>query len=103
MSKLLKDLGLSYEVAAHGVQSAIATDLAEGRTSAVEPKHLRVGVDMSKSDMLGLTCLLIDKGIISQDEYLEYMRLGANTELAMREAEYNRTRYQGGGPDISFR
>ncbi len=83
----LRDLGLSYEEAAHGVQAAIAFDIGRGRKTT-EPKHMRVGIDMSKADMLGLTVLLIDKGVITEAEYIEAMRLGANEELAMREEEH---------------
>jgi len=49
---------------------------------------MRVGIDMSKADMLGLTVLLVDKGVITEAEYIEAMRLGANEELAMREEEH---------------
>lgn len=84
----LRDLGLSYEAAAHGVQTAIAYDMANG-CEVTEPKHMRVGIDMSKADMLGLVHLLIEKGVISEAEYIEAMRLSANEELAMREAEQN--------------
>jgi hypothetical protein len=95
----MKDLGLSYEAATHGVQSAIQYEMSravnrgedEGDTS---PKHMRVGIDMSKADQSGLAKLLIDKGIFTLGEYLEYMRLAANNELAMREAE---------NPGITFR
>jgi len=90
----LRDLGLSYEEAAHGVQTAIAYDMERGR-KATEPKHMRVGIDMSKADMLGLAVLLIEKGIITPDEYVEAMRLSANEELAMREEEH--------GNQIEFR
>ncbi len=83
----LRDLGLTYEEATHGVQTAIAYDIDQGR-KATEPKHMRVGIDMSKADMLGLAILLIEKGIITSDEYIEAMRLSANEELAMREEEY---------------
>lgn len=84
MNDKIKDLGLSYEAAAHGVQTAIANrDGVDGYA-----KHLRTGIDMSKADQFGLACLLIDKGIITDEEYLEYMRLGMNTELARCEEEY---------------
>jgi len=82
----LRDLGLTYEEAAHGVQTAIAFDIGQGRKTT-EPKHMRVGIDLSKADMLGLAVLLIDKGIITPDEYTEAMRLSANEELEMREEE----------------
>lgn len=83
----LRDLGLSYEEAAHGVQTSIAFDMENGG-KATQPKHMRTGVDLSKSDQMGLARLLIDKGIFGIEEYMEYMRLAANDELAMREKEH---------------
>lgn len=82
------DLGLSYEEALHGVQTSIAFGFFE---RAMEPKHMRVGVDMSKSDALGLVSLLIDKGIFTGDEYVEYIRLAANVEVAQREEQITTT------------
>lgn len=99
LPKLL-DLGLPYEVAVHGVQSAI--DVAMNTYPdyrATEEKHMRVGVDMSKADMCGLANLMIRKGLITLDEYMEAMRLGANHELAMREIEH----YERTGVKVSFR
>ena len=78
----LKDLGLTYMEASHGVQSAIVHAMREPEYySAAEPKHLRVGVDLRASDAAGLARLLIDKGLFTLDEYCEYMRLAANQEL----------------------
>jgi hypothetical protein len=94
----MKDLGLPYEAAVQGVQSAIAHDMANGGRAS-EPKHLRVGVDMSKSDQFGLVMLLIDKGVFTGVEYMEYMRLAANNELAMREDEIG----QRTGIKVTFR
>lgn len=85
----LRDLGLTYEQAGHGVQTAVAYDMhnaASPNHGATEPKHLRVGLDMSKSDQMGLATLLMDKGVFTPEEYVEYMRLAANEELAQREA-----------------
>src|SRR5712664_794874 len=45
-------------------------------------------------DQGGLALLLIAKGVFTAEEYAEAMRLAANTELAMREAEH---------PGITFR
>lgn len=87
-----KDLGLSYEEAAHGIQSVKAAELTgafgAGPLDKYQDKHVRTGIDLSKVDMHGLACLLIDKKLITQEEYLEYLRLAANTELAQEEAIY---------------
>lgn len=89
------DLGLSYAEAAHGVQSVKASELAgiggiEGQ-SKFEPKHMRVGIDLSKSDQMGLASLLMDKGVFTMEEYQEYMRLAANDELAREQNKYGTT------------
>ena len=39
--------------------------------SLVQPKHLRTGLDLSKSDMGGLARLLIAKGVFTEQEYNE--------------------------------
>lgn len=89
------DKGLSYEEALHGVQTAIG----QFYHRAMEPKHMRTGVDASKADMLALTCLLIDKGVFTIEEYEEYCRLAMNAEVAMREKEISAKT----GLGVSFR
>lgn len=71
-----------YERHAHAVQTAI--EFNSDKTSQ-EPKHLRVGVDMSKADMAGLVTLLIEKGVFNLDEYI-----AAVTKSAKDEAERHR-------------
>lgn len=67
-----------YEAAAHRVQSAIAFMPAD--QGLLSPKHMRVGVDMSKSDMGGLARLLIAKGVFTIEEYHEAMADAAESE-----------------------
>lgn len=83
-----RDLGLTYEQAAHGVQSAVAFEMIK---KGVDPdvheasrmlKHLRTGVDMRAADAGALATLLISKGVFTEEEYVEAMRMGANEELA---------------------
>ena len=100
----LRDLGLSYEEAAHGIQTAVlheqniyernVTEESDPNYHPNGKKHLRVGLNLSKADMLALVLLLIEKGIITEEEYVEAVRLGANEELA---------RYQSLHPGITFR
>lgn len=77
------DLGLSYESAMHGVQSAIAAFYMD----SAEPKHLRVGVDSCFVTDRALANLLIDKGVFTTEEYVEYCRLAANMEVHERQEE----------------
>ena len=104
----MRDLGLSYEAAAHGLQSTIRFEMskegfADDTQSAVDRmlKHLRVGVDMRAADACGLAMLLIAKGVITEAEYDEHMRLAANEELARYQ---DRCRREYGLPDgVTFR
>ena len=82
------DMGLSYEEASHGVQCAIGYEIETEYGNAATPKHMRVGIDLSKAEQCGLARLLIDKGLFTIEEYIEYMRLAVNHELAYREAEH---------------
>lgn len=89
------DLGLSYEAALHGVQSAVAFEMSRPESrSATEPKHLRVGINSAMIDCASVARLLMAKGIFTAEEYFEALRLEANHELATYEALY---------PPIKFR
>lgn len=101
MRDQFKDLGLSYSEALHGVQSAIKYKIENNLSESHSPKHMRVGVDMSKADMAGLVMLLMEKGLFTLEEYLEAVRLHANQELHMHEEE---VREKGAlPPNTSFR
>lgn len=94
----MRDLGLSYEQAAHGIQTAIKYELENCREHIMssrtdKDKHLRVGIDLRAADASGLAKLLIDKGVFTADEYVEYMRLAANEELA-RYTDYIRKQFK---------
>ena len=84
---------LPYTEAMHGVQTAIQHAMNCGDTLAT-PKHLRVGVDSCQVNDEALARLLIRKGVITEAEYIEEIRVCANRELDRWEAKY---------PGISFR
>ena len=75
------DLGLSYEDAVHGMQTAVKFEQESLNSDDGSPKHLRVGVNNAMSDHAALAYLLIEKGLISDAEYREAVRLAANDEL----------------------
>lgn len=78
----------------HMVQSAIAFNPDK---KLLEPKHLRVGIDMSKADMKGLVTLLIEKGVFTKEEYLD-----AITQSAKEEVEFQKkTLAQSLGVDVN--
>lgn len=87
------DLGLTYEQALHGVQTGVAFEMSQGG-KAHEPKHLRTGINSAMINDGAMTLLLIEKGIITEDEYMEAVRLVANNEV---------WRYQQLHPGVKFR
>jgi len=89
----LRDLGLTYEQAAHGVQSAIKYEIEMMQRNVSDHiKHLRTGIDCRAANEQGLANLLIKKGVFTQEEYLEYIRTSMNEELA-RYQDYMREMY----------
>lgn len=72
-----------YNRAAHAVQTAIAITMGP----STEPKHLRVGIDLSKSDQGALATLLIEKGVFTLEEYVAAIADGVEREKEMREKE----------------
>ena len=59
-----------YHAAAHGVQTGIAVGMQFDKTIA-DPKHLRTGIYMSKSDIHALATLLIRKGVFTEERILQ--------------------------------
>jgi hypothetical protein len=76
---------LTYEQAAHAVQTGVAHMLHHNPRSA-DPKHLRTGLDLRAADAAGLARLLIAKGVFTEAEYLEAVRVAAVEEVARYEA-----------------
>ena len=72
---------LSYAQALHGIQSGIALEIEKGSDCA-SPKHLRVGVNSAMCEHAALVRLLIEKEIITEEEYRD-----AITEEFNREAD----------------
>lgn len=59
-----------YIAAAHKMQSGVALKINYDR-SETSPKHLRVGVNAAMVDAGALAELLVLKGIITHEEYLD--------------------------------
>lgn len=88
-----------YTKAAHGIQTAIKHSMdiastANQRHPSTEPKHLRVGIDLSKAEQGGLARLLIAKGVFTETEYFEAMADAVELELRIREGQH---------PGVKFR
>lgn len=58
-----------YEGLVHAMQTGVA--LMESRSEETAPKHLRVGVNAAMCDHVALVRLLIAKGVITHEEYVQ--------------------------------
>lgn len=59
-----------WTAAAHAMQAGVKFDQESGSNDGT-PKHLRTGINSALSNLAGLAKLLIDKGVITHDEYIE--------------------------------
>lgn len=59
-----------YHAACHAMQSGVAMELqTEAFKDSASPKHLRVGVNSAMVETSTIVRLLIEKGIITMDEW----------------------------------
>lgn len=78
-----------YAAAAHAMQSGVrlrmtregVPDDSELTPGHASPKHLRVGVNSAMVDGSALASLLIEKGIITHDEYVKAIADGMEREV----------------------
>lgn len=75
---------LTYTEAAIAMQAGVVLDIQLGSNGAT-PKHLRVGVNSAMAEHSALAKLLIDKGLISESEYLEAQTEAMRNEVALYE------------------
>ncbi len=79
----LADYKRRYNEAGHKVQTAVAFLMGnDPHFSLTQPKHMRVGIDMQKSDLGAIATLLIEKGVFTEVEYYEKMADFAEREAA---------------------
>lgn len=84
MKEKFVDQGLSYKDALHGMQSGVGWEHEQGSRDK-EPKHLRTGINSCFINAAAMFALLVDKGIITEEEFDEYLRLAANDEVTRYE------------------
>lgn len=72
-----------WKAAAHAVQSGVATEMEFRRE---HPKHLRTGINIAMTDLGSLARLLVEKGVITLDEYEKAIADGMEAEKARYEA-----------------
>lgn len=61
---------MDYEKLLHAMQSGVAM-MMNYNPKETEPKHLRVGINAALCDHAALVNLLINKGVISDKEYIQ--------------------------------
>ena len=69
-----------YEDAVHAMQSGVAM-MKNCNSNETDPKHLRVGINSAMCDSASLARLLIKKGVISEDEYIQSITEEMNNEV----------------------
>lgn len=90
MSMTPEEFMHKYEELAHAIQTGIAYNMTDPHFKDAEPKHLRVGIDLERIDSGSLCRLLLDKGVITEEDYQTYILQGLHNEVLMREAEIKR-------------
>ena len=78
-----------YAALAHAIQTGVAYDQGAGSQDGT-PKHLRTGLNLVLCDHASLSRLLVEKGVISADEYKAAILRGLEEEKARYEARINR-------------
>lgn len=86
---------LDYSQAQHAMQTGVSMIMQYSPTET-EPKHLRVGINTAMCDHAALVRLLIEKGIITNDEYMAAVTKEMNQEVQRYHERLQR--YLGGGP-----
>lgn len=86
MSEQAKRDFARYQREAHAMQSGVAMKMNYDAKD-MEPKHLRVGVNSAMVDSSALAGLLIEKGIITEDEYAKALADGMQRERENYERE----------------
>jgi hypothetical protein len=78
--ELTKRLQGEYMELAHAMQTGVAMEM-NYNPRPTEPKHLRVGVNSAMVENAALVRLLIEKGIITESEWMRALRDSMKTEV----------------------
>ena len=77
-----------YDAAARAMQSGVAAKMAFN-PAETSPKHLRVGVNSAHGSDAALLDLLIEKGLITQEEFFEKLATWMEKEVDGYKKEVN--------------
>lgn len=89
---------MRYENACHAMQSGVAVEMGFN-PRPTDPKHLRVGVNSAMVDCAAMAKLLIAKGVITEDEYLE--AVAAEMELEAKRYRERLSEHYGAKIDLA--
>jgi len=87
MEKSKEELLQEYMRQAHRMQAGVAFQMEVPGDLSTTPKHLRVGVNAAQRDHASLGKLLVEKGIITEEEYLQALVNGMKEEADAYEKE----------------
>ena len=96
----VRDLRAKHEALSHAMQSGVAMMMEKEPNGETNPKHLRVGVNAAMIEHGALVKVLIDKGLITEEEYWEAAVANMKAEVASYEAKL--TALFGGGTKITL-
>jgi hypothetical protein len=82
--KYLNEKKARYLELCHAMQTGVAYEMNQN-VAPTQPKHLRVGINAAMCDHAGLVELLIQKGIITEEEYLDALICSMEREVAKYE------------------
>lgn len=71
-----------YLKALHAMQSGVKAEMELGLNDAHTPKHLRVGVNSAMVETGALLKLMLDKGVITEDEWCAALADAMEREVA---------------------
>jgi hypothetical protein len=83
MSESIEEATARYNTAAHAMQTAVALKMERQIGKETEPKHLRVGINSAMVGQSGLVTLLLDKGVITREEYYTAQADAMEREVAL--------------------
>lgn len=78
---MLEKIVAEYQRRLHAMQSGVAACMGMNLNTETSPKHLRTGVNAAMADQCGLVTLLIHKGVITREEYLEAIKTSMGEEV----------------------
>jgi hypothetical protein len=89
-----------YTRLGHAIQSGVAYEMNDPNNKSTDAKHLRVGINCNMCDHGSLVGLLIEKGLIDEQDYFAAILKGLREEIERYETRLNQ--HFGGGDRITL-